>query len=148
MGYQLKICFFSRSENYHKFNVFTTQKFESYSPLRGNNFSAMSANDFVIGGFFGGTVFSVKWFAGTFYALHDEYLANKTLFVGKDQVLYNWIAVRHPDKFLVVCSCLEAESNCGSEWWYFQRWYGSRSEVGDRCRSSPVKSMTDFLLDV
>ncbi|OXA47695.1 protein HtrL [Folsomia candida] len=135
-----------RSENYKKLNIFTVGRFPNYKPPPDSNtFEEMAEMDFVIGTFFGGTVYSINWFSRTFYAIHDVQLSLGE-FVGKDQTLYNWIATQYPDRFRVVCSCQQILWNCRSGWFYFQEWYAGEDVANEDCRSAPVSNMTDFLL--
>ncbi|KAG8858378.1 hypothetical protein FRB96_005263 [Tulasnella sp. 330] len=53
------------------------------------------------GSFFGGKLPAIKWWASTFYELHDYYLS-RDIFVGKDQNLFNTIMLLHPSRILTV----------------------------------------------
>lgn len=53
------------------------------------------------GSFFGGKLPAIKWWASTFYELHDYYLS-RDIFVGKDQNLFNTIMFIHPARILTV----------------------------------------------
>jgi hypothetical protein len=129
--------------------VFAVNKFINYNVYPNKNtFKEMSKVDFIIGTYFGGTIYSVNLFSRTFYQLHDQKLA-RNQFVGKDQTLYNWIVTNHPKKFFVVCSCLQVPwtTECGDVWFYFLLWY---SEIGQYwngpCNiTSNLRNMTDFL---
>ncbi|KAF7437141.1 hypothetical protein PC9H_003977 [Pleurotus ostreatus] len=57
--------------------------------------------DFSEGSFFGGSPKAISWYAQTFYAQHDKYLANG-IFVGKDQTVINAIMFLHANKFVSV----------------------------------------------
>jgi len=121
----------------------------------------MPRKDFIIGTFYGGTIRGVRWFSKMFYKYHNEFLA-KGYFVGKDQLLYNFLAVTHPEKFLIVCSCNQPNLvGCGDPWFYFQIWYGKsqresakttrkigESEGGendDECQRASLFNLTTFL---
>lgn len=132
-------------------HVFVVDPFTNYKqpPESNNTFEEMGESKaFVIGGFFGGTIFGVQWFADTFYSIHDQFLS-QNYFVGKDQKIYNWISIQYPEKILVSCSCLQKWRRCGDPWFYFQRWYSTRAKNAERgeCGTVPVKNMTDFLLE-
>ncbi|KAG8989679.1 hypothetical protein FRB94_004152 [Tulasnella sp. JGI-2019a] len=53
------------------------------------------------GSFFGGKRPAIKWWASTFYDLHEYYLS-RNIFVGKDQNLFNTIMFLHPSRILTV----------------------------------------------
>ncbi|KAF9498080.1 hypothetical protein BDN71DRAFT_434834 [Pleurotus eryngii] len=55
----------------------------------------------ILGSFFGGSPKAISWYARTFYAQHDKYLANG-IFVGKDQTVINAIMFLHANKFVSV----------------------------------------------
>ncbi|XP_021963450.1 uncharacterized protein LOC110858874 [Folsomia candida] len=135
-----------RSPNYHKLNIFAVQKLPNFKPPPDHNtFDELGKVNFVEGGFFGGTAASINWFSRTFYALHDYQLA-KGEFVGKDQTLYNWMATKYPNRFRVVCDCMQVPRDCGDRWFYFQKWYAEEDESNEQCRNATVENMRDFLL--
>jgi hypothetical protein len=130
--------------------VFAVSSFHGFKQFpQSNTFEEMNLN-FVIGGFFGGTVFGIHWFSEAFYSIHDQ-LLRKDYFVGKDQTIYNFMATQYSDDILVVCTCLETNGGCGDSWFYFQQWYSSKAEsIGDegKCQTSPLNNMTEFLLQM
>ncbi|XP_035708100.1 uncharacterized protein LOC118435787 isoform X2 [Folsomia candida] len=131
-----------RSENYHKLNVFSVANLDDLNLFRdAKTLEEMPNTSFLIGGFFGGTIYSIYWFNDTFYKLHNDWLSDG-IFVGKDQVLYNWIAIRNPQRYRVVCSCEQVPWTCDDIWFYFQAWYSGKSSA---CSTASVKNMVEFL---
>ncbi len=90
------------------------------------------------------------------FSLHWNQL-KKGVFVGKDQTLYNWIALMYPEYFFVVPCCMP-NSFKDSDWFYFEKWYALDNERDDLLLEKEkkenekqfyiqrkVRNMTDFL---
>ena len=69
--------------------------------------------DILMGGLFGGTEKAINWWTRTLYLMIDEFI-EKNEFVGKDQCLYNALALRHPTRVAVVPGYICAFFN---QWW-------------------------------
>ncbi|KAG8907587.1 hypothetical protein FRB99_003511 [Tulasnella sp. 403] len=95
------------------------------------------------GSMFGGQLPAVKWWAATFYALHDRYLSDNK-FVGKDQNIFNTIMFLNPSRILTVWPRdprhgIEADRSenlpevdtrqcTWDPWYYFVFWLASEEE--------------------
>ncbi len=75
------------------------------------------SNDYIAAGFFAGSKIAVANWARSVYKLHDEMLANR-LFIGKEQTLYNMIALEKNRNSTVKLKAYE--NNCVNPWWFFQ----------------------------
>ncbi|KAK7444768.1 hypothetical protein VKT23_015085 [Stygiomarasmius scandens] len=94
--------------------------------------------DFSEGSFFGGQPDAIHWWRNTFYAYHNYYLS-RSIFVGKDQTLFNAILFLYSHRFITVWledpqaparkGVPEGAGNhggggrlgsCGSEWYYYE----------------------------
>ncbi|KIL63989.1 hypothetical protein M378DRAFT_51081, partial [Amanita muscaria Koide BX008] len=86
--------------------------------------------DFSEGSFFGGSPSAMHWFSHVFYTYHDHYLS-RSLFIGKDQSIYNSLFLLFPDRFITVSSAevtgmdINLGTVCCRQWWYYHFWFGS-----------------------
>lgn len=98
--------------------VLVGEMFDHTQPPEYNLSQGPFAQNFVEGGFFGGTAQAVSWFSLLFYQWHEEYRKlNK--FVGKDQAIMNALVLAYPARFLALESYKADSQQCGDLWFYF-----------------------------
>lgn len=134
-----------KRETETKLHVFVVRKFMFEENITYDDLS--KTEDFIVGGFFGGTLASVKWWSEMFYETHNM-MIEKGFFVGKDQTLMNYILLRHKSNFLVSylqpIRWMKGIKDCNNAWFYFINWYSVETERTPCCPIYPIHKMEDF----
>lgn len=114
------------------FFVVHNQLFKKYSIPR------LETGTFIEGGSFGGNKESITKFHDLFWKVHDEFL-NKGEFIGKDQTLYNTIAVYYSND--IVLFPMYGYFKCwNNKWFRYINFYG-----GEACALLKEKNISSYL---
>jgi len=100
--------------------------------------------DILIGTFFGGTAKAIQSWSKMYYEVHEDFL-NKGLFVGKEQNLMNYVAIKLKNEIIVTTAFGENYDYKGNVWFYFQDWYANENERYPNYTNTPYIDMVDFI---
>ncbi|TPX58469.1 hypothetical protein SpCBS45565_g07993 [Spizellomyces sp. 'palustris'] len=102
--------------------------------------------DRIEGGWFGGPTEAITWWAQEFYRLRDKY-AEMGIFIGKDQLVHNAIALLNPQRVLVLETYKNANlPTCKLDPWFaFQNYLAHESERVRGCPHTPALSLDEAM---